>query len=129
MAGYFGPAERALAIGKFLAEGEKPSERQELAEKYSIGALKEIPQAAEFIFADQEGNFMMVRRSESGGIDTKLIRNAPAPRQVVWVRRNPAGEEIAREEDPSDTYDPRTRQWYERGLVSDAMFWTDVYIF
>jgi len=129
VAGYFGPAERALAIGKFLAEGEKPSERQELAEKYSIGALKEIPQAAEFIFADQEGNFMMVRRSESGGIDTKLIRNAPAPRQVVWVRRNPAGEEIAREEDPSDTYDPRTRQWYERGLVSDAMFWTDVYIF
>ena len=48
---------------------------------------------------------------------------------MLWVRRNPAGEEIARENDPSDTYDPRTRQWYERALVSGVMFWTDVYVF
>src|SRR3954462_631053 len=125
VANYFGPAARALAVGKYLAEGEPPSERRELVEKYSIGALKEISQVAEFIFADQEGNFMMVRRSESGGIDTKLIRNAPGQRKVLWIRRNSTGEEIAREEDPSDNYDPRTRQWYQRGLVSDAMFWTD----
>src|SRR4051812_17901722 len=126
---YFGPAARALAVGKYLAEGEPPSERRELVEKYSIGALKEISQVAEFIFADLEGNFMMVRRSESGGIDTKLIRNAPGQRKVLWIRRNSTGEEIAREEDLSDTYDPRTRSWYERALVSDTMFWTDAYVF
>src|SRR3954464_1063133 len=129
VASYFGPAARALAVGKYLAEGEPPSERRELVEKYSIGALKEIFQVAEFIFADQEGNFMMVRRNESGGIDTKLIRNAPGQRKVLWIRRNATGEEIAREEDPSDTYDPRTRSWYERVLVSDTMFWTDAYVF
>src|SRR4051794_13641767 len=128
-ASYFGPAARALAVGKHLAEGESPSERRQLIEKYSIGALKEILQVVEFIFADQEGNFMMVRRNESGGIDTKLIRNAPAQRKVLWIRRNSTGEEIAREEDPSDAYDPRTRSWYERALVSDTMVWTDAYVF
>src|SRR3954452_8589817 len=128
-ASYFGPAARALAVGKHLAEGESPSERRQLIEKYSIGALKEILQVVEFIFADQEGNFMMVRRSESGGIDTKLIHNVPDQRKVLWIRRNSRDEEIAREEDPSDTYDPRTRSWYERALISDTMFWTDAYVF
>ena len=122
-ASYFGPAARALVIGKFLAEGEPPGERREVVEKYSIGALKEISQAAAFIFGDQDGNFMMVRRGDAGGIDTKLIRNAPNQRDVLWVRRNPAGDEIAREEDPSDTFDPRTRPWYQRASISDAMSW------
>jgi class 3 adenylate cyclase len=128
-ASYFGPAARALVIGKFLVEGEPPGERREVVEKYSIGALKEISQAAAFIFGDQDGNFMMVRRGDAGGIDTKLIRNAPNQRDVLWVRRNPAGDEIAREEDPSDTFDPRTRPWYQRASISDAMSWTDVYAF
>src|SRR5690349_3813969 len=129
VASYFGPAARALAVGKFLAGEDIPSERREMVEKYSIGALKEIGQVAEFIFADPDGNFMMVRRSENGGIDTKLIRNTPDQRKVFWVRRNSRGEEIAREEDPSDTYDPRTRLWYKQSLISDSMSWTDAYVF
>ena len=49
----------------------------------------------------------MVRRSEGGGTETKLIDNAPKARKVIWGRRNADGEAIGREEDPTDTFDSR----------------------
>src|SRR5262249_27242583 len=75
------------------------------------------------------GNFVLVRRGGAGGIDVKVIDNAPGPRHVAWVHRNAAGEEIGRESDPTDTYDPRTRPWYVGALDTDELFWTGVYIF
>jgi len=99
-------------------------------EKFAIGALKEIPQIAEFNFADTDGNFMMMRRNDAaGGIDTKLISNAPGARTVLWIRRNPAGDATVHEEDPNDTYDPRTRPWYAAALTTNSIVWTDVYTF
>jgi adenylate cyclase len=47
----------------------------------------------------------------------------------VWIRRNAAGQEIARGEGPGGTYDPRTRPWYAPALASDAIVWSDVYSF
>jgi adenylate cyclase len=128
---YFGVPTRALAIGEKLAGDTAAGEpRRALVENFSIGALKEIPQIADFIFGDADGNFMMVRRNDSGGMDTKTIQNAPGARKVLWIRRNAAGEQTGTEEDPTDTFDPRTRPWYAGALAADGkIFWTDPYIF
>lgn len=127
---YFGSPTRALSIGETLAGGEPAGEqRRALVEKFSIGALKEIPQIADFIFGDQDGNFMMVRRNNAGAIDTKIVQNDPGARKVLWIRRDTAGEETGRDEDPTDTFDPRTRPWYSDALATKGVHWTDVYTF
>ena len=127
---YFDIPRRALAEAESLAENEPPGEaRRAVVEKFSIGALAHIPQIADFIIADPDGNFMMIRRGESGVVDTKLIQNAPPPRRVIWVRRSATGAETGREDDPADTFDPRTRPWYSGALATSGTFWTDVYIF
>jgi adenylate cyclase len=127
---YFGSPTRALSIGETLAKGEPPGEqRRALVEKFSIGALKKIPQIADFIFGDQDGNLMMVSRNNAGAIDTKLVQNAPGARKVLWIRRNAVGEETGRDEDPTDTFDPRTRPWYSGALATNGVYWTDVYTF
>ena len=72
---------------------------------------------------------MLIRRGESGGTDVKTIKNEPGSRRVTWIHRDAVGEEIGREDDPTDTYDPRTRSWYTRARGTHELFWTDVYIF
>src|SRR4030095_886421 len=80
-------------------------------------------------FADEDGNYVMVRRGAEGGTDVKVIDNAPRPRRVTWIHRTAAGAEIGREEDPKDTFDPRTRPWFVGAAASDDLFWTKVYVF
>jgi hypothetical protein len=43
VAGYFGSAAWTLAVGRSLIEGAPPSEQPGIIEKFSIGALREIP--------------------------------------------------------------------------------------
>ena len=127
---YFAVPIRALQEGEALAEHVTAGPpRRTLIEQFSTAALKHVPQIADFIIGDSEGNFMMVRRGDNRGIDTKLIQNEPGPRQVFWVRHNAAGEVIGRDEDPTDSFDPRTRPWYSGALAASGIFWTDVYIF
>ena len=127
---YFAIPTRALAEAESLAETEPAGEpRRALVEKFSIGAMKHIPQIADFLIADPQGNFMMIRRGDGRGIDTKVIENSPGRRRVIWTRRDAAGTEIGHDEDPSDTFDPRARPWYSGALGADGTFWTDVYVF
>ena len=125
---HFGIPARQLAIGETLAALEQAGpQRRTLIENFFIGVLGQVPQIADLVFADADGNFMMVRRNESGGMDTKLIQNVPAPRRVIWVRRDAAGNELGQDEDPADTFDPRTRPWYAPALTTQGTYWTDVY--
>jgi class 3 adenylate cyclase len=78
---------------------------------------------------DSDGNFLMVQRDEGRGTRTKLIRNTPAPRIVEWTRHDPEGRLRGRERDPSDPYDPRTRDWYQGALKAVDVYWTSAYIF
>jgi adenylate cyclase len=110
---YFAGPVRALQEGATLSRHEHAGEaRRALVEYFSMGVMEHVAQIADFIIGDTGGNFMMFRRDDHDGIDTKLIQNEPGPRKVVWIRRNAAGAEIGRDEDPTDTYDPRTRSWY-----------------
>jgi adenylate cyclase len=126
---YLEPAARTVRILRDTLHDGVLSERLPLFETLSGSLLREIPQIANLNLADGNGNFVLIRRGEAGGIDVKVVENAPGARRVIWVHRNAAGEEIGREEDPTDTYDPRTRPWYVGALGTDELFWTGVYIF
>ncbi len=127
---YLDPAARAVRIAREVVKDGAMGSGRASAEALAMSALNEIPQIAIFSFADSDGNYIMVRHGKAaGGIDTKFIRNAPGPRSVTWVRRDAAGTVVAREEDPADSYDPRTRPWYIGALDTDDLFWTGVYVF
>ena len=129
VASYLDPAVRATQLVREIGASGVFESSREVTERVAMSTLARIPQVDAFDFADTAGNFMMVRHGEAGGIDTKLIRNSPGARQVIWVRRNAAGQEIARESDPNDSFDPRTRPWYTGAIESESMFWTRPYVF
>jgi class 3 adenylate cyclase len=127
---YFAVPVRTLQEGAELSKHAQAGEaRRAFVEQFSIAAMKQVPQIADFIIGDEGGNFWMSLRADNGGIDTKLIQNEPGPRKVVWIRRSAAGDEIGRDEDPTDTYDPRTRSWYTGALTTNGIYWTDAYVF
>jgi adenylate cyclase len=126
---YLEPAARTVRILRDTLHDGALGDRLPLVETFSSSLLREIPQIANLNFADEDGNFVMVRGGRDGGIDVKLVENAPGPRRVTWIHRDVAGDETGREEDRADTYDPRTRPWYEGALAHDHLFWTGIYIF
>lgn len=126
---YLEPAYRATMLVREMAKYGSFETQYQTTERLAASMLRRIPQVDSFNFADSNGNFMMVRRGKSGGIDTKLIRNAPGSREVIWIRRDTDGNEIARETDAKDTYDPRSRPWYTGAVNTSGVYWTDPYIF
>jgi hypothetical protein len=128
VAAFLDPCERSLRIIRDIADITPSIERGDPAQRFALSALKELPQIAAFYAGDSAGNFLMVRRRE-GGVWIKRIINDDAGRRVILIEQDTAGVETARREDPTDTYDPRTRPWFEGALGTDDVFWTGVYIF
>jgi adenylate cyclase len=128
--GYFAVPLRALQEGATIARREpKGQARRALVQRFAVDVLQHVPQIADFIIGDASGDFVMILRNDNGGIDTKEVDNKPGARKVMWIRGDADGEEIGREEDPTDTFDPRTRPWYSGALATDGVYWTDAYIF
>ena len=130
VAGYLEPAAQAVQTlaGLVPERGLAPSGRPRL-EQLMIALLRDRPQLASLYVGDPQGNFLMVQRSAAGTLDTKLIEQNGAQRRVTWRRRDEAGKIETVEEDPADTFDPRTRPWYEGASAAEGLFWTDVYVF
>ena len=106
---YLEPAARAVRILRDGLHDGAFGDRLPLVERFSAGLLREFRQIANLSFADEHGNYILVRRGELGGIDVKVIENAPGPRRVTWIHQNATGDEVGRGDDPTDTFDPRTR--------------------
>jgi adenylate cyclase len=129
VAGYLEPAAQAVRTlaGLVPEQGLAPSGRPRL-EQLMIALLRDRPQLASLYVGDPQGSFLMVQRSAAGTMDTKLIEQNGEQRRVTWRRRDEAGQ-IETVEDPTDTFDPRTRPWYEGASAAEGLFWTDVYVF
>lgn len=126
---YLDPAARAARLAREMAAQDTIGDRAAVLEAFAASALRQIPQIDAFNSGDAAGNFIMVRRGTAGGIDTKLILNTPDAREVEWIHRDSEGHVIGREQVANDTYDPRTRSWYQGALKTDDVFWSGVYIF
>jgi adenylate cyclase len=126
VAAYLVPAARVVRLMPgFLGENALTQD----GESAGATVLREIPQIAYISIADQDGNYILVRRRLGGGTEVQFIENAPGPRRVTWIYRDATGAEIGRKEDPSETYDPRRRAWYIGAEGTDQLFWTNAYIF
>jgi class 3 adenylate cyclase len=127
VAAYLVPAARVVRVMRGIL-GDSVTHPQD-AERIATAGLREVPQIAYVSFADQDGNYILVRRRPGGGTEVQIIENSPGPRRVTWVYRDAAGAEIGRKEDPSETYDPRQRPWYIGAEGTDQLFWTNPYVF
>ncbi len=127
---WLGEAETALQLlhGVF-ADGVLVGATREDAERRAGNLLQRGPAIALVSLADTRGNYVLKRRNDSGGIDTKSIRNDPPPRLVTWVRRDADGTVTGTEEDPADTFDPRRRPWFIAAAAAPGVIWTEPYIF
>ncbi|WP_291298847.1 cache domain-containing protein [Elioraea sp.] len=131
VAQWLDPAARALKLlHAVYGEGAiAEATTRQTAENLAMHLLANVPSIALVSLAAPNGNYVLQRRNERGGIDTKVIDNAPGPRSVTWIRRDGDNNEIAREDDPTDTFDPRTRPWYTGAVERPGVAWTDPYVF
>lgn len=129
MHAYLSPAQQFLELAGAAAQGRDVAEGGPEAERFALTALPTVGPVTGFSYADPEGNFQFIVRNEQGGYDTKTIDVRDGNRRVTWVRRDAAGKVTATETDPADTFDPRTRPWYQGAEKSKKPFWTSTYLF
>src|SRR3954469_10144785 len=115
---FLDPVAQATRLAAEAAAGEQSDAVDSPGqERMALAILREVPQVALFSLGDPHGNYLQVRRGAEG-LDSKRIRNAPPPRQVRWIRRGADGSTLREEEDPADSFDPRTRPWYRDALAT-----------
>jgi class 3 adenylate cyclase len=104
-------------------------QRDRLVEPLSTHILESNPQLATFSFADPQGNYLMVRKMPDGAVHTKFMDRRGEGVVTTWVKRDVTGAIVSAEQDAADTFDPRTRPWYQGAARSGKLYWSDVYIF
>lgn len=128
MRSYLAPPEQFLTLADAAAAGRGVLEAAPELERFARHAIANIPAVSAFSYADTQGNYLFVIRNDKGGFDTKII-DLRQGRRVTWERRDGDNKTIAVEEDPADTFDPRTRPWYQGAESTRRPFWTDTYLF
>ncbi len=100
-------------------------------ERYFYDFLSTHENVTMLNFGNLNGDYVMVRRNESGGLDTKLIlRDKFKKDKALWKRRGPKSKfEKYKEDWKDDPYDPRIRPWFDGAMKFGKLFWTNVYVF
>ena len=101
-------------------------------ERYFFDQLSIYPHLAGIYIGTPNGDFFYVSRYEElvrGGFRTKIIRHTPEGRTTEIIYRSNNFNLVTREEDPNDTYDPRTRPWFNNVIEHKHVAWTNPYIF
>ncbi|MBI2764873.1 MAG: hypothetical protein HYX53_03055 [Chloroflexi bacterium] len=125
---YLTPPQQFLALADAAAAGRSVVDAAPEMERFARHALVNIPSVSGFSYADAQGNYLFVVRNDKGGFDTKTIDRREG-RRVTWERRDGKNKTLAIEEDPGDTFEPRTRPWYQGAESTRKLFWTDTYLF
>jgi len=130
---FFEPSEAVAEAGRrLLTGGVLAPERPEQLERYLAEQLRQHPQIAGLYLGYPDGGFLYVMRSDeagAGGTRTKIIRQGAQGREVELVWRDRDFLEVRRASDPADSFDPRTRPWYDGASRQQGGFWTAPYVF
>ncbi|WP_282096792.1 ATP-binding protein [Epibacterium ulvae] len=99
-------------------------------ERYFFELLQTESSIAGINYGDEKGNFVYVMKSDGPGpYRTKFITIEEGVRKTDFIWRTEDYEIVARDNDPLDPYDARTRPWYIKASALDTRIWTNPYIF
>lgn len=126
--GWLGPAGRVAMLLREIQQSGIFREDVLLVEPIGAALLRSVPQVASVYVGSMRGDFIMLRRNEQGGIDSRVIMTRPE-RSVVVTTRDAAGRVLSSVADPTDSFDPRTRSWFQGALEADGVHWTNIYVF
>lgn len=121
------PAEQSIGVtGRLLGDGLLMQDAPDL-ERYLFTQLAVMPQMTGTFVGYPDGSFVFVSRN-GDGFTSKRIETTGG--RVVDVTHYDSGfRPISTEQPAEDTYDPRTRPWYNLAAGSDSVRWTDPYVF
>jgi len=128
---FLSPARSAVSLTQSLARNEVVSEEKpDEMERYFFDQLLLYPHIAGIYYGNLDGDFYFVRRStEVSNYQVKRINEDHGQRSVLNRWYNLEQNLVKTMEDPSDTYDPRTRPWFTKALGERKQTWTDPYLF
>lgn len=129
--GFLNPARGAAELAARLAQNHiVASDNPDALEQLLFQQLQITPQFAGLYYGSEDGGFVYVMRSAGPGpFRTKFVLIDGEERTTELIWRDDDFNVIERQFDPDDTFDPRTRPWYERARQSRGTIWTDPYIF
>ena len=128
---FLAEARRSTEVAAFgMSQGLLESD--DALENYFASVLRATPSANGIFYGTVEGEFLFVSRSDEiaiNGFRTKLIRMEADERTVELIDRDQSFAALASAMDPSDTYDPRARPWYQAAMNEAGTVITDPYVF
>ncbi len=132
---FFSVARGAAHLTKRLISSQVVNADKDQIEKlelYFIDQLELYSQFAGIYFATPGGDFYYVNRDSSRpgeGYRSKFIEVNEAGRHIRFIWRDRQMNQVDEREDPTDTYDPRNRPWYQKAVKEKNIVWTDPYAF
>lgn len=130
---HLSPARYAAELTFGLAQNDVISSQNfSTMAAYLYEQLYLYPQISGLFFGDKNGSFIMASRYnklEANGYFTKIIRVDGESRTVELVYKTKDNRLLRHQFDPTDHYDPRTRPWYIKAKETNAISWTEPYIF
>ncbi|MCQ0988461.1 sensor histidine kinase [Jiella marina] len=129
---FLDPADDAAALSQRLAETAvvTASEPDRLI-RYFYETLRSKPDFSGIYYGAADGSFLYVSRDHTvpgASFRAKKIRTEP-DRRVELVYYDHRFQVRERRLDPRDTYDPRSRIWYEEATSARSVIWTKPYVF
>ena len=98
-------------------------------ERYAIECLNSQSQIAMFLIGDRAGNFLLAKPEPDGITATKFVDRTVNPPLTTWKYWDRAFQVIRTETLTTDTYDPRSRPWYQGAEEKRGLYWTDLFIY
>ena len=130
---YLAPARNAAELTEKLMRDEvlrlvHPSE----IEHYFYDQLSQMPHVAGIYLGHPSGEFLYVSRNNEktpGGFSTKIRRFEHGEKVTELIWKDASQQEVMREYDHDDDFDPTTRPWYVQAVEEGRTIWTEPYVF
>ena len=130
---HLGPAQSAAEVGAgLLVNGVLPLDDDETILRYLDTQVESNLAITGAYVGRPDGSFLLVSRDGAtveGGTRVKTITVGDDGVRSTTAQRAPSGEVVEAKVDPTDTFDPRTRPWYEAASAGTEVAWTEPYVF
>jgi len=129
---YIASAREVLSLTVGLASmGEALGSSEEVAGLF-FQQLEVAPEVSGMFVGLTDGDFVFVSRNQDyveDGYRTKIIDFDGVGRETRLTFHDGDFQVLETRPDPQDTYDPRTRPWFESAVATGEPVWTDPYVF